>query len=264
MKRSAMLSLLPLLVLGTACRTAAPRAAATTAVPDPLRPYVGELRLLRHDAEKAGIRIDARAPLARRCAVAVRVRAAAFEKGAARFSLETLGVPRVNGRGLDCRRLRPEVELTLPGLSASSAPADLKARIDGILQTPEAFLASEGVGFDLAPGDVPAEVACREVFATGGESRLARGVTTWPVPLLSVDPWYHDPSGRVRQQSEVELDAVVGGDGRIHRPHLRTALSDAYARCVLRPLPLWRFRPARRAEAPVAARLALRPVLRID
>jgi hypothetical protein len=264
MKRRSLLYLLSFVLLAPACKTAGPRVAPeTTAAPDPLLAYVGELRLLRHDADKGKIQIDARSRLVEGCAVAVRVRAAAFVKGSAHLSLETLGTPRLRERRVDCKRMQPELELAISGFAANPEPSELTARVDGILQTPEAYLASQSVRFDLAPGEVPAEVACREVFATGAETTLARSVTAWPIPLLSVDPWYHDPGGRIRQQSEVELDAVVGGDGRLHRPRLRTTLGDVHASSVLRSLPLWRFTPARRADAPVAARVALRPVLHI-
>jgi TonB family protein len=78
-----------------------------------------------------------------------------------------------------------------------------------------------------------------------------------------VDPWYHDSSGRLRQEGEIELEAVVGTDGRLHEPRVRTGVSPAHERAVLRVLPLWRFEPARRGEEPIAARILLRPVFRI-
>ncbi len=264
MKRIPLLSTLSCVLLAVACKTAGPRVApATTAPKDPLAAYVGELRLLRHGAEKGKLRLDARSRPAGACAVAVRVRAAAFVKGSAQLSLETLGTPRVREERVSCKRIQPQLELVVSGFSASPDAAELTARLDAILQTPEAYLASKNVRFDLAPGEVPAQVASQEVFATAVETSLGRRVTAWPLPLLSVDPWYRERSGRIRQQSEVELDAVVGTDGRLHKPRIRTTLSDVHASCVLRALPLWRFTPARRADALVAARVALRPVLHI-
>ena len=155
------------------------------------------------------------------------------------------------------------LDLTVSGFSANPSAAELVPRIDVFLQSPETYLASQGVRFDLAAGDAPAEAASRETFATNDEARLARSVTAWPVALVSVDPWYRDPARRTRQQSEIDLEAVVGGDGRLYRPRLRTGLAEAHARAVLRSLPLWRFAPARRGDAPLAARVSLRPVLHI-
>jgi hypothetical protein len=264
MKRIPLLSMLSCVLLAVACRTTGPRVGpATTAAPDPLAAYVGELRLLRHDAEKAQVQLDARSRPAEGCAVAVRVQAAAFMKGSARLVLETLGTPRVREQRVGCNRMQPALELTISGFPTNTSAAELTARLDGLLQTPEAYLATKNVRFDLAPGTAPTEVASQEVFATSVEASLGRRVTVWPLPLLAVDPWYHESSGRIRQQSEVELDAIVGSDGRLYKPKIRTSLGDAHARCVLRALPLWRFTPARRTDVPVAARVALRPVLHI-
>jgi hypothetical protein len=264
MKRIPLLSTLSCLLLALACKTAGPRVApAAAAASDPLAAYLGELRLLRHDAEASRIQLDARSRPAEGCAVAVRVQAAAFQKGSARLVLETLGTPRVREERVACKRMQPTLELTISGFPASAGVAELTARLDAVLQTPEAYLAAKGVRFDLAPAGMPTEVASREISATSAEASLARRVTVWPLPLLAVDPWYHDRSGRVHQQSEVDLDAVVGSDGRLYKPKIKTTLSDTHASCVLRPLPLWRFTPARRTDAPVAARVALRPVLYI-
>jgi hypothetical protein len=263
MKRS-LLFVLALAVPFAGCKTAGPRAApGGPAAIDPLRKYVDELRLLRDKGDKRRAQIDVREALAGGCSVAVRVRAAAFDRGTARFSLETLGLPKVGRLVSTCRRLHPEIELSVTGVPAGAAASELVARIDAVLQTPEAFLAAKGVRFDRPAGEDPAEAASRESFATGGETLLGRHVTAWPVALLSVDPWCRDPAGRVRQQSEVEVDAVVGTDGRLHRPQLRTALGDVYAAAVVRSLRLWRFEPAHRGDATLAARIALRPVLHV-
>jgi hypothetical protein len=259
-KRS-VLFVLVLALLGPACRTAGPQ--VTPAAPvatDPLRVYVDELRLLQQQGDKRRIQIRAGDKSTGPCAAAVRVRAAAFVKGSARFSLETLGVARTRSRETGCRRLQPEQELVITGIQ-TAAPAGV---VDAVLQTPEAFLAANAVRFDRMPGPEPVEVASNETFATSGETLLGRRVTAWPVPLVAIDPWFRAPSGRVRrQQSEVEVDAVVGSDGRLHRPQLRTALSETQESSVVRSLRLWRFEPARRGDAPVAARVALRPVLHI-
>ncbi len=264
MNRVPLLFTLSLVLIAFACKTAGPRVApAAGPSADPLAGYVGELRLLRHSAENAKLELESRSHPADGCAVAVRVRAAAFVKGKARLVLESLGTPRVREQRVSCKRLQPELELTVSGFSASVAPAELRARLDGFLQTPEAYLASRNVRFDLAPAGEPSEVASQETFATAAEASLGRRVTTWPVPLLSIDPWYRERSGRVHQQSELELDAVVGSDGRLHRSKLRTSLSDAQASGAMAALPLWRFTPARRGEVPVAARVSIRPVLQV-
>ena len=114
-----------------------------------------------------------------------------------------------------------------------------------------------------AASGIPTRVASREVFASAQERTRGRRVTSWPKVLLSVEPWYRDPSGRVQHEGEVELEAIVGTDGRLHRPSLRTSLSTRHERAVLRVLPHWRFEPARRTDEPVGVRILLRPVLHI-
>lgn len=260
MKRPLLLLLLIAFVV-PACRTAAPRLAPKAAAANPLGAYIGELRLVRVRDDKPRLRVDARGSLAGTCVIAVRVGEAALDGDAARFSLATLGVPRVKGRPADCRRVPPELRLSITGLPVGADANDLKKGVDAVLQTPEAYLAGHGVRFSLPAGAEPLEAASREPFASNAEQSLARHIAGWPTALLSVDPWYRAASRRLRQQSELELDAVVGADGRLYRPRVRTALAEGHQAAVLATLGLWRFEPARRGEAAFPARVALRPVL---
>lgn len=254
-----VLCILTLAVL-PACRTAGPELAPGAG--SSLTTYVDQLRVLRHDGSKAKLRLSGRERAAEGCLVAVRVRSAAFQKDAARFSLETLGEPRLRDQRSVCRRMQPQVELTIPGM-ASAGAAHLVAGVDAVLQTPEAYLKAKGVNFARPAAEAPKEWASREVAASSAEQALGRQLAAWPQPLLSIDPWYHDPSGRVKHLGLVEMDAVVGADGHLYRPRFKTSLSDLHQGAMTRVLPLWRFEPARRGNAPVAARVSLTPVLRI-
>ena len=71
------------------------------------------------------------------------------------------------------------------------------------------------------------------------------------------------PKGRARYERLVDFEAVVGTDGRLHRPRVRTSLDPAHESAVLSTLPLWRCEPARGADAPVGARIPLQLVLRV-
>jgi hypothetical protein len=260
MKRS--LAVLAVVLLSGACRSAGPRTAPAGAPGrDPLRPYVGEVRVLRSRADQKSVTVSAKKPLAGDCDMVVRVRAAGFQKGGALFSLDTVGRPAVGGREGSCRTVQPAVQLLVAGASAMSS--DLAARVDAVLQTPEGYLRAKGVSFDRPEGGSPREVASPDILAPAPESGLGRKVTAWPKLLLSVNPYAHDPSGRLRQESEVEFDAVVGTDGRVHDPRLKTALSAAHQDLVLGALSRWRYEPARTASAPVAARISSRMALRI-
>lgn len=247
-----------------ACKSAAPKGPAPAPVsPDVARSYVDQLLILRHQGDQRALTLDANRSLAGECDVAVRVRTAAFEKGSLRFGLEAIGLPRAGGRAARCQRVQPDSQLTLTGFGASPELGTVATRVDAVLQTPEAFLAAKGVPFDLASGPAPVEVASAEPDASQGERTLARKVATWPKLLLSVDTLYHDASGRVRYEGEVELVAIVGTDGRLHQPLLKGGLDEAHQAAVLRALALWRFEPANRGDAPVAARVPLRTALKI-
>jgi hypothetical protein len=260
MKRS--LALLAVVLLSGACKTAGPRTAPTTGPgADPLRRYVGDVRVLRYRADQKQITATPKQNLTGDCDMVVRVRSAAFQKRGAVFALDTVGRPSVGGREVRCRGVLPTVQLVVADVSAASS--DLTGRVEAVLQTPDAYLRAKGVAFDRAESGAPKEVASPDVLAPAVEAGLGRKVTAWPKVLLSVSPFAHDPSGRLRQESEVEFDAVVGTDGRVHDPRLKTTLSPAHQDLVLGALSRWRYEPARTATAPVAARISSRLALRI-
>jgi hypothetical protein len=264
MKRCLLLLTLAALV-GPSCKTAAPQGPAGPPVAlQLLRPYLDQVRLLRHRGDERVLRLKPGELPAGECAAAVYVRATDIQRDEARFSLETVGLARVKGQVASCRGVQPGLQLVLTGFSDAGGAEAVAARVDSVLLTPEAYLKAKGLVFDRPAGREPAVAASREPFATSAEKQLGRQVSDWPSPVLAVDPWYHNPSGRVHQESEVEVDAVVGTDGRIYRPQMRTSLGDAYERAVLRTLPLYRLEPARRGDEPVAARVVLTPILHID
>jgi hypothetical protein len=256
--------LLLLALLVPACRTAAPErpAVAPAPLPDLLRPYEGARRVLAHRGDEKALTLKAGASLIGACDVAVRVRSVAYEPGTARFALETVGLPRVGERRVTCKRLEPEIQLVLTGLSSGPVTPEMTAHVDEVLLTPEAYLRAAGSAFDHPPGDPPAEVASQLPDAAENERRLARGVQAWPRRLLSVDATYRDPSGRTRYERLVAFEAVVGTDGRLHRPKLKTSLEPEHEAALMNAIPFWRFEPARRADAPVGARVPLEIVFR--
>ena len=254
-----------LAVLAAACRSAGPQAApsAPSPPPDLLRSYEGAGRLLRARGDVRLLTLKAGERLVGECDVAVRVRSVAFDKGTARFALDTLGMPKVGERVSKCRRIEPAIQLVLTGLPAGAPTPATSARIDELLQTPEDYLRANGTTFDLAPGEPPGEVASQLPDADTGERRLARAVVSWPRLLLSVEPTYRDPAKRVSYQGLIEVEAVVGTDGRLYRPRVRTPLGDTHESAVLKALPFWRFLPAGRADSAVAARIPLKLVFRV-
>lgn len=263
--RPASYVLVVLALLVPACKTGGPKAGPATPVspPDLLRPYEGALRLLPGSGDQRTLTLKTGDRPAGTCAVAVRVRSLTFASGTVRLALDTIGTPRVGDRGAGCRRPQPTVQLVLTGFAPGAVTPAVTARIDEVLETPEAYLQAHGTRFDRAPEGVPHDLASQQPDADAGERQLARSVVAWPKALLSVDPLYHDPAGRVRYQGLVELEAVVGRDGRLYRGRIKTSLSSEHEKAILAVLPLLRFEPARRADGPVAARVPLGLTFRV-
>jgi hypothetical protein len=260
MKRTWSVPLAVVLLL-PACQTAPKTPAAVTPAPDVLRPYQGALRFLPGQGDARAVTVATAKALAGACDVAVRVQSVAFAKGEARFALDMLGQPRAGSRGVTCKRVEPAIQLTLTGLPAELGP-EATARVDEVLLTPEAYLKAKGTAFDRAAA-APAEVASRLTDASDDERKAARGVVAWPQPLLSVAPLARAPKKRAHYERLVDFEAVVGADGRLYRPRLKSSLDPGQEELVLAVLPLWRLEPARRASGPVAARVAQQLVLRI-
>src|SRR5512136_387834 len=148
MKR-ALVALLPLLLLGPACKTGGAKAPPAPPAPPPdlLRPYEGALRVLLHKGDVRTLTVKAGESLTGDCDLAVRVRNVVFDKGTARLALETLGLPRVGERRVRCKRLEPDLQLTLTGFPSGPVTPEVTARIDEVLLTPEAYLKAKGTAF---------------------------------------------------------------------------------------------------------------------
>lgn len=262
------------LMLGAAlaCKSAGPSAkpvAPAAPPPEFIASYVGQRLILRHYATQQRVAVT-RQNLARPpgdCDVGVEVREASFEGGTATFKLEALGpasVPdkAVAGTRAGCGAMSGFL-VSVSGFVAGDAPEAMQAELAALLATPEAYLAARGVPFDWPPGPDPQLAASQDSSASFDERTLARQIKTWPRPLLRVEPFYRDPGGRVHHEGEVEFAGVVGEDGRLRAPKLRTPLSSAHEEHVLKALSLWRYEPAQLPEKPVAARIIGRCTFRV-
>jgi hypothetical protein len=261
---------LALLAALPACRSGRP--SGGTAGPggpaaDPLKRYVGQGRVLagRGDTVKLALKKSDAGRAGGGCDLAVQVRSASFDHGTAQFALDALGSPRVAGRAAPprCKQAASQRSLRVTGFEAGASADELARTLDQVLLTPEAYLGARGGRFDLPAGNDPDVAAYDGPGSTDVERRLARAITTAVRPLLLVDALSHDTTGRVRQESEVEFEVVVGADGRPRRGRVKTPLGDVHESLVLRVLPLWRFEPARQGDERVATRYAGRLVLRI-
>ena len=202
------------------------------------------------------------------CDVAVEVKSAVFSGGSARFTLQPIGQPRLEGQPREtkgkkwrCREFPAETSLAISGLRGTTAEA-LTSEASRVLLTVESYLQAHGVRFDRPPAPDPKQVADAAPNAGGEAQRLARSITAVQRRLLAIDPVYRSPNRKVRYEGLVDFDAVVGTDGRLYRPRLTTPLGDHQERA-LRVLPLWRYEPARRGDEEVAVRVNDKLVFRI-
>jgi hypothetical protein len=269
-KRDALLCL-ALAVSLSGCRSAgktAPQGPAAP-LPDFLNAYVGQRRVLLGEGEARTItRGKGTATAKGACDVAVEIQRVTLGASGLRLAVETLGAPRIGGAraGKGCSKVPHFRNVDVDGVSAGTPPDQVAAALDPLLATPEAYLTSHGTPFDLAAAKSVPKVAARPApQGDDEERRLGRQVTTWPKPQLSVDPVYYDLSGKSHYQSELAFDAIVGPDGRLYQPQLRTGLGQSHEQLVLRALSLWRYEPARnKGGEPVAAHVADRCTFSID
>jgi len=251
-------------VLAGACGPKRPAGAPAGPRADFVSGYAGQQRVLRFQADRERVVVRKKDPaqLSGACDAAVQVRSASLQKGAPVLVLESLGAPNAERARPRCRSFPPTITLTLTGYE-SDPPAQVTARLDQILPTPEGYLRAYGVPFDVASAAEPAVAASSQTNAPDEERRMGRRVTTWPRRLFWVDPAYRDPSHRVRHEGEVEFEAVVGADGRLYRPQIRGGLDKAHVAAIQRVLPMWRFEPARAGKEPLPAHVESRLVFRI-
>ena len=155
------------------------------------------------------------------------------------------------------------ITLTLTGFGGDSGP--VVGRLDQVLPTPDGYLRAYGIPFDRAAGSEPALAASsvNQVSATDQERRLEGRLTAPPRRLFWVDPIYRDPRRAVQYEGEVEVEGVVGVDGRFYRTRVRGSLDKAHVAAVQRVLPMWRFEPARTGKDLTPAHALSRLVFRI-
>jgi hypothetical protein len=262
--KSSKPAFLLLALLVPACQTAPKKpASGPAALPDLLHPYEGALRVLPGQADEKALTLKPGDVLTGACDMAVKVRGLAFDKGTVRFSLESIGQPRVGDRRPRCKELQPGMQLVFTGLDPEAVTTKTTTRIDAALLTPEEYLRRKGGSFDRPQAAAPAEVASQLPDANDGERRLARAVVAWPRPLLSVEAFYHDASGRGLHERLVGVEAVVGTDGRVYRPVVKASIDRAHEAALEEVLQMWRFDPARRGDGPLGARVPLEVPLRV-
>lgn len=133
--------------------------------------------------------------------------------------------------------------LVITGFAPDETADSLVASLSKILQTPEQYLATAGIIFDLPEEpDIPGRITTP--FATER-----------PKTLFSVDPAYSEEARKGKYKGTLVITFYVGTDGRVHRPTIRHPLGMGLDQQALNVLPLWRFKPAHNHDGPVVAGL---------
>jgi len=88
-------------------------------------------------------------------------------------------------------------------------------------------------------------------------------IHTRPVRLMWFDTVRLDPARRVHHEGEVEVEGVVGADGRFYDVRLLNALGSEDEQRIRALLPLWRFEPGLRGGDRVPVKVRERMVFRI-
>lgn len=210
-----------------------------------LNSLLSQKLLLRHfgDTQQARVKSKDLERLPGTCDVAVLVRGAAWEKNKVRLNWEQIGIPSRPGMHRHvCKNTmvygRGTVEID--GFKADESAGSLAGSLSAILQTPEQYLAAEGVLFDLPP-------------EPDLETTPAADLQFHPAPraLLTVDPNYTTEASRARLNGTVMIALYVGTDGRVHKPSIQHKLGMGLDEKALEVLSLWRFEPARKENQPV-------------
>ena len=265
--------------LGSGCRSAAKPAPRISgpAQPDPLAGWVGQTRILRHrgDAGKWTVKLADLRTAGGTCDVAVEVKQARLAAGTATMTMEMIGRPRLVGRGArqeKCGDDQATIVMTVTGFAAGATAADVQAGLANVFQTPEQYLQTYSVKYEVPP---PPKVEEAKTTSTAQANSYKVQALKKDVPLgehhltqkakrvLWVDAITKDPARKISHEAEVEFKAVVGWDGLLYEPKVATALSEDHEKRVMRVLPLWRFEPARRGADPAAANVIEHLVFRI-
>lgn len=230
---------------------------------DPLRVFLGQQLVLRHFGDRREIEVKPGEARKGSCDVAVRVKDAVAVQGGVRFTLESLGRVQVEGRPAGtCETLASPLRLTLKGVNAAR-PEEWRTFMGTMLLATDAYLAFHGKTGTYAPEPEPQAFANNSSNTDDEGRRLAQRVTAWPKPLFTIEPFVPSPGGKVRHEGEIAFSAVIGRDGRVYRPRLKTSLEDAHQGQVTSVLTLWRFEPARERELALPALYEGRTVLRM-
>jgi hypothetical protein len=177
------------------------------------------------------------------CDLVVQIKEARQHKDKVSIDWVQIGMPSLWGKNVPraCRGYMSHDAgtLVITGFAPDETADSLAASLSKILQTPEQYLATAGIIFDLpAEPDIPGMVQVAHEF---------------PKAILSVEPAFSEEARKRKYMGTLVVTFYVGTDGRVHRPTISHLLGMGLDQQALNVLPLWRFRPAHKLDRPVPA-----------
>jgi TonB family protein len=216
---------------------------------DYLHSLVGQKLLLRHFGNRTNVslKLGELGHVVATCDVAVLVRAAEWKKNKVLFRWEELGTPMISSKPYPkCPgQMMGYGVVEIRGFKAGESAESLARSLSVILQTPEQYLASAGVQFDLSPQPVESDLKEPEQPFTRAKA------------LLTVNPTFSEEARRAKYQGTVKIALFVGADGRVYKPSVSRRLGMGLDEMALEVLPLWRLEPARKQDQPIATPMSI-------
>lgn len=173
------------------------------------------------------------------CDIAVRVVQGFVEKGEVRMQLLSIGRPDIPGQPRRaCGQTPDAYDLRVSGFAPDEPLDSVNTALEGILKTPEQYLAARGVRYDL-PLDPPSEAFYAHPTYGGAG-------TIQPSLVLHVEPTYSEQARQAKVQGSLRIQMVVGADGRPYKPNVSTPFGYGLDEMALEAVSLWRFQPCRK------------------
>lgn len=231
-----------------------PAVALSRTAQDSLRTFVGQSFILAYAGGPGKIKLKESKldQVPGSCDLAVLVTGSEWKAGTAHLNLLIIGVPiLVNNQAHGCPSQSQTPELEITGFADDDPAEALPAAVRKVLQTPEHFLNSRGIPFDLPPApDDEKGISMRPSFEA-------------PVAVLRVNGEYTPEARAHRASGAVQFRVVIGRDGRVHHAQLERSLGYGLDEGALRVLSLWRLQPGRQGGQPVAIETHLQMSFRL-
>jgi len=241
-----LLPSLLLLSVASLCQSPQEAAPKTQTPEEYLHSLSGQKLLMLHfgDADHSKVKKSDLHKVKISCDLAVQIQAVRYKDQEVTFDWVQIGTPQAEKnfpRNCRDRVSHDRGTLTITQLAPDETAASLAESVSKVLQTPEQYLATKGVPFNLPP-------------KTDGQ-KLVSGTLIPPRALLMIDGAFSQQALRSKYAGAVTISFTVGTDGLAHQPKITRPLGMGLDEQALAVLPLWRFQPGSKDGKPVAASL---------